>query len=79
MALQNGFYHWSTHQQKSHIYTIQKTNLEIWLFKIVFALGLALCRENYHALINELNLDKDLRLEIKEELPPLFLMKFSNA
>jgi hypothetical protein len=30
-------------------------------------------QENYHAAINELDLDKDMRLEINEESPLPFL------
>ena len=34
---------------------------------------------NYHAPINELNLDKDLRLEINEELPFSFSVEIRQC
>jgi hypothetical protein len=36
-------------------------------------------QENYHAAINELDLDKDMILEINEESPLFFGLKFENA
>ena len=42
MALQNSFYHWSTHEQENHIYTIQTSILKICLFKITTPTGNAL-------------------------------------
>ena len=42
MALQNSFYHWNTHQQKYHFYTIQSAILEICLSKTVLPTGDAL-------------------------------------
>ena len=42
MALQNDFYHWSTHQQKCYFYTIQSAILEICLSKMALPTGDAL-------------------------------------